>query len=1525
MAEEQVPSVYEGGDYTVGEQLMAPSIATQDPVLGLTGPYLATARPQTKTLEEAALADIEKQKEEGITIQDVLEGKVTSFGGITVTPDLLQIATTDKSAVGNKTRQKIIQAITLENTREPEVMIPFARGQDVVVPPEVKDPLLKDKITRRTNALMATDNLLFEAGVQDPVIRQIFVDEFRSGEFYETLNGRVGQVNEFLATGIPNLAIIAYDASEARIQASVKGTSFSDEWAALSSRRTNSFKKVADTISGGLFGQESPVVLSNFFNGIIEKKLREKLENNEITEEEFNRLAYVTDESGNPLLQDGNPVRKEYINGEIANNLIDLSMNKLPANEQFAVMFIENIIPIGGVGQARTMNSLRKWNRTSATLMAKYDETTEIGKVLRSDMDPVEILNFLDKQKIKHNINKNYLSVALKQVRVEESLETTFKQIEVVGTEMDAMLLNGVSRKSAEFLAKKGEYESLVGRAFRARFTLKTKPYFKQAVGDAIVVSAGQQLGRTYFPYVGVSPEAGEALGAITTVFGGWSTVKFAGRTTRKLVEGVGDLSARKLGLGLETNLMGISTRGLDALAWVGTFGSAGAVNLGILGKYSTGLEFTDKTLLRFEEATGVKLTSREIEGVRGVLRMMNSLPRQQQDEMLAAVDEYVDLRDRIINYFPEGPDRLKAEELFNMSFASVSNISALRAVADVNAGRLDVRNLAKYNLEEAIEAQNLADGQVIQTEMLLKNMEDLISNSGLVGADKAAVDTWIEGTRELLQIHKKDLNARRGQQIEQLQEIKKLIHSDPTIDIPENFIVELIDAEERLVVGTGEVFDRKLALNNASNDIWQGLNEKVEHLRSVRNRPKQHRQALNLLLEDTMDTHMEISWAKGDAAYSAVREASEQANKIDLSVEVREMANMAGETAFDQMFNPDGIFFQGKMGRLTRRVFDDMALRSLGDDIQGIKDDLFRQKLITQDEYKSIKPWDLAMRIVETGVNPDFNPFSELTAYDVDVIRRGFVDYAYRTGDGGLAKSYKGYAAKLDGAIRRDAPEVMELLEQARENYRAEVGDRFRQGGYLKTLDNSREGGMKMVLGESDMTRYAYRNVTPGTLFNDISKNISKIIEGGRGADTAEENLATSLSSIIQEFGSVMIDPDTGAKIKGFDLSDENQLNLFNTLSEVMSEKVWSDWADVSIQQWDRTSESVAEMNGGYVFKQLRDQDYVNSLLTVPVIKDGRVINQPLVNISNVYADNRDISKLVQANKQVRKQYDDLKDDFNNLDSNLRRTINETIEFEDEALDILKKFTGDLDPDSFYSSYILNGSEIKTQTLKKTFIEASVKAGKSKEDAEQLFNTATANLISRALLNRGGMQPRRGMKPTQLGSFTDSRYAREFVNPQVLYADIQDNKDVLISYLGSEHVEYLESMADWLKRNEDLDPGTLAGLARPMTINEKLSRVYNIARGMVSPLYVTSEFAIRASSAANINLIQMAAENREAARIISMMFETPELVTRQDIDTFDNILNSFVFGMMGRNDMFLPEAEELFLLPEEKKDEDEQ
>ena len=69
----------------------------------------------------------------------------------------------------------------------------------------------------------------------------------------------------------------------------------------------------------------------------------------------------------------------------------------------------------------------------------------------------------------------------------------------------------------------------------------------------------------------------------------------------------------------------------------------------------------------------------------------------------------------------------------------------------------------------------------------------------------------------------------------------------------------------------------------------------------------------------------------------------------------------------------------------------------------------------------------------------------------------------------------------------------------------------------------------------------------------------------------------------------------------------------------------------------------------------------------------------------------------------------------------------------------------------------------------------------------------------------------------------------------------------------------------------------------------------------MVSPLYVTSEFAVRIAAQSGIETLQLAAGNKEAARIINNMFKYPELVTRTDIDNLNGLLTEFVFTELAR------------------------
>ena len=115
-------------------------------------------------------------------------------------------------------------------------------------------------------------------------------------------------------------------------------------------------------------------------------------------------------------------------------------------------------------------------------------------------------------------------------------------------------------------------------------------------------------------------------------------------------------------------------------------------------------------------------------------------------------------------------------------------------------------------------------------------------------------------------------------------------------------------------------------------------------------------------------------------------------------------------------------------------------------------------------------------------------------------------------------------------------------------------------------------------------------------------------------------------------------------------------------------------------------------------------------------------------------------------------------------------------------------------------------------------------------------------------------------------------------------------------------------------------------GIVRPYGLNEGLSRIYNIARGMVSPLYVTSEYAVRLASQANVQVLKLAGESQEAARIITNMMKYPELVTRKDMDFINDTLKEFVLTEITRTgadpSAFFPDGEDT-QAPEEPEEEE--
>ena len=1460
MAEQQIPQAFE--EATQDEV----QIGRQDPVLGVGSEIV-----KDETIPEAAREDVAVQKE-GIDFREVLAGNVPKVGSINVTPKLLEAA---KQKPALMRRLKAQHAVSGQAASEDRPIIPMLRNGEFVPTPEViADPTTMEKAERLVMGRKAVDDLLVQQGVENPIVRQIFVDDFATGNFYESLSTRLAEAGQFTVSAIPMAGILGYNAVGAYYDSRANGTDWSAEWGSRQNQIQQSFKNVYEGISGVIPNATMAIAMNNH----IEQELNKKLEAGVITSDQYEQTMFITDE-------EGNKVRRDFVSEDQAQSMTDLAFNELPTLEKFGVIFVETASGMAGPGQIKGIRAMQKYNR----LISKYDETTDIGQAIAGKTDPFEVINIIEGMGVKTRINRNALSIGVMQQRTDRALDTLADQIDEAGMKLDALRVSGVPKGSTQYKVAQGEYQNLTNRMLRAKYTAKVYPYIKEAGRDALIISAGQLATREWLPeFTDFSPETSEVIGAIGMVAGGHYLTRTVGG---KLIQMT---TAPKVGAPR------MFASSMDFMANLATLGSLRL----------TGIKLTDDTIKNFELASGRKLSGDEIKGINATVKMMNSLNDTEREVVIGAIDEYIGLRDRIINAFPER-DRAEASELFQLSFSNASGLTFMSAIGGVNANWLDVRNLKGMEISSMAKQMEAASKQVEITENAISNLENLIQRSGIENPE--IVTEFIASNRAALQSFKNAQIKTAEEQLAILGDIRKTALADPTVDLPENFLLDLTEADSALRTQLGQTVDKRTQIKEIMTDLYTGLTTRLESMRGYRGRSKQYYRDLGRTTEDVIDTQLDSLWTKGHAAYDRVRKVAAEEPNIDLTEAVEYMVNEAAPgTSFDLFFSPEGQFFSGRLGRQNMVVFNDMVTRALPD-IDELRD-VLKTSGVDQALVDGMTNIELAMELKR--IQPDFNPFSQANAYEVDVLKRAFTDYAYKVSDkkGGLAAVYRDYGQTLDNAIRQQQPKAFAVLEEARTIYRSEVGDRLRTGGFLYKVDMSRQGGRIVTATGDDMFQYAYKNVNPLNLFKGVTNNISKALKGNFDA---EAELTAEVGAIVTQFA------DTVDGKRVFDLSTNEGRAKFAALQNAVGEKVFADWADNQIKVFERVDSIEAVKQGGYKLDNLKDMDSVHSLMQVPVRNaDGTVEMKPLVNLSELYADHRNLDEFVRGSEKARKEYASFIADFNNVDSKLRTNIQNNIRMQDDALDELKPFTGGLNADAFYQRYILDSSPAELENLRTMFVNAQRKVGKSSDEAADMFDSAVGRLVARGFQNRGELRPI--ANAVFSATRRDIPIARQFVAPERMLDDIRDHREKLVNVLGEEHVDYLQDIARFLARSRDASvrlDGTVAGYS----LNEGLSRLYNISRGMVSPLYVSSEFAVRLAARSNIDILELAAGNREAADIIHKMFKTPELVTQPMMETFNAIVSEFVFTEMARNDMFAPELNEMFLLPEKEESDDEQ
>jgi len=1409
-------------------------MTTDDPVLGV--------QTKTKTLAPAAAQDIESQTA-GVAWEDVLAGKVEQVGDIKINNRVLEFANRNPKAM-------LALRSAWAKSSQPQVpgedvIIPFAREGEVVAAQVVQDPLMIPAAERYAQNRVNLDNLVSQY-VPDPTVRQIFVDRFETGDFYNSLETRLAEAGQFVATGIPMVGIMGYNALGAYVDAKEKGTDFSSEWGARSTDIQTALDSTYKAINSVIPNPTMKMALNND----IHNEFKRQLDAGEITLDQYNARAMIE--------VDGELQPKEFITEEAAANLIDLAFNELPPSEQFGVMFLENVVGMVGPGALRGERTLRKFQK-----MKDSYKGTAMGRILDDVDDPFEAAQIINQAEGRNKINLKALSIGVSQQRTTQAMGRLNDDLRNTDLEMDALVRRGVAKNSAEYKVLEGKRQNLINRKMQSMYTLRAYPYVRQNVEDALLLSAAQLGARAYLPEAyGLDPVTSEALGLVTMALGGAQVTRWTGGKVSNLV------GAPRLPFGTS----------LKEVADFFTF-----------GKYK-GFNITDNTFSEYEKATGKVLSAEQRKAINYSIRLINNTTDPTaRNKILKSIDDYVALQDRIVSQFPENAQE-QATELFTQSFAQASSLGPLAALHSLSINKIDAKQLKNFDAKYMTDLMGQADAQVRATEMALDNFQDFLRATDIV-ADREAVQAMLDNTRSATAKFKDDLNRRAETTLEILGDIRKQVLADPTIDIPEGFLDNLVEADVALKKRLGKVVDERKSIGENLTDIYAGVKERVSSLQARRGKGRGYISGLSRAMEDTFDAHLESMYAKGKAAYNAVREAARTSEPIDMHDAVVDLMNKAGETDMARFFSPSGQFFAGRMGRIAYKTFDDMVARDMPDEVVGELKDLLKANNYSEELVDGMSRLELALEI--QAISPEtFRPFAKANAYEVDEMRRAFRDYAFGVSKTKpeLGREVSTFANTMENLLRQDGA-TYSLLQKARTTYRNEIGDRLRRGtdSTLRNLDDSRQGGEKVSVEANDMSRYRYRNVSPINVFRPLTTKITGALNN-KPADQAD------IRSMIDNIAT-----DWGDRVDGqtvFNLDTEEGKAKFEAIQNLVNEQIYADWTERAIAVFEKTDGPASILEGGYSFKNLADESLISDLTTVTVRQGGINREVPLVNLGDMYAEARDISRIIRENKAVRKRYKEFTDDYANVESQVRRNADNNIKMDADSLNALQRFTGDITPDQFYEQFVLNGSETRFDTLRDTFIPAVVKTGKSVDEAEAMFDRAVSGLVAKAFMNRGGLQPVQGMKMTALDG--GKMKVRQFTTPEVMLADIQENREILDTMLGADHVDYLRDIADYLDRavNSRMN---IDGVVNGYSINEGLSRLYNISRGMVSPLYVTSEFAVRLAAQSGIEVLQLAAGNKEAARIINNMFKYPELVTRTDVDNLNGLLVEFATTELAR------------------------
>lgn len=599
-----------------------------------------------------------------------------------------------------------------------------------------------------------------------------------------------------------------------------------------------------------------------------------------------------------------------------------------------------------------------------------------------------------------------------------------------------------------------------------------------------------------------------------------------------------------------------------------------------------------------------------------------------------------------------------------------------------------------------------------------------------------------------------------------------------------------------------------------------------------------------------------------------------------------------------------------------------------------------------------TITPLELGMIFAEKG---DFKAFEALPGEVMDVYA-AFRDYSVKIKDKAptLARNYKNYAGNVRKLVKEQASEYFDEWQEAALLYKREWFDRFeRSGGPISKVTKSQKHGRLTTKIEktedeldnrvdveaiesdesltpfADLFVYGYSGVTPDTTFSPM---ISKVQKAMSRKGTAQDILAlgTDIRKLLMEIG--------GRDVNGeivIDVADEKSYQNFVVLQKALTELMYDKWGRTVVDKLNtvgkptgglpsykkdvalRRSRDITQ-KGGYDFdlSEFDNLEDVQEAFQVKFInvggRAGDTAVRSMVDLEKMISETRELTDHLAKDSRTQDELAALGNKLKRDMQSVKGEITATRKIDTLGMNALRQAANISDGRTFLKKFVIESdgkalARVKIQMRRilqegdetKTTISIELPDGQLEEmNIDEVVNQALGKLAIDGVMDMAGTRVAKGRVLGQKVGETVREMPR--MNDVVDLLDNAQNRDILVDLLGDESVTYLQDLTNYLNKKidtlESIDADTtIQGMVRPFSINQLISRAFNIRRGMVSPQYVAAELAVSIASTAGIDLLKLASTDPNTGRIMVRFLEYPKEMTSADLKTLQDGILGFL------------------------------